>query len=134
MALELDGEFGGGAGRVRVKGLSKTVRALEKAGAGAQDMRDLMHEIGTLVVRAANPPILSGRLGNTIRAGRGKTKAVVRAGGARAPYAGVQEYGWPAHNITATHYLTEALQAERADVLRALDDGLDEILRRADLK
>jgi hypothetical protein len=124
----------GTSGHIRVRGLSKTVRALERAGADAQDMKVLMHEIGMLVVRAADPPVLTGRLAGTIRAGRGKTKAVVRAGGARAPYAGVLEYGWPAHNIAPREYLQRALQSERTDILRALDGGLDDILRKADLK
>ena len=132
--MALDGEFGSGSGRVRIEGLSKTVRALKKAGAEAQDMKDLMHAIGMLVVNAAKPPVRSGRLAATIRAGRGQTKAVVRAGGAAAPYAGVIEYGWPAHNIQPRHYLTEALQAERSAVVEKLDQGLEEILKKADLK
>lgn len=132
--MALDGEFGSGAGRVRIKGLAKTVRALEKAGADTQDMKDLMHALGMLIVNAAQPPVLSGSLSGTIRAGRGKTKAVVRAGGARTPYAGVVHYGWPAHNIAPQPFLKEALQSERSDVLRALDDGLADILRKNDLQ
>lgn len=97
-------------------------------------MRELMHELGMLVVRAAAPPTLSGRLTGTLRAGRGKTKAVVRAGGARAPHAGVIHYGWPAHNIAAQPFLTNALQSERGDVLRALDNGLGELLKKNNLK
>ena len=132
--MALDGEFGSGAGRVRIEGLAKTVRALEKAGADSQDMKDLMHALGMFVVNAADAPVLSGTLQGTIRAGRGKTKAVVRAGGARAPYAGVIHYGWPARNIQPTNFLSEALQRERGDILSALDDGLADILRKNDLK
>lgn len=129
----LDGDIGSGAGRVNVKGLTKTVRALERAGADAQDMKSLMHEIGNIVVRAAQPPQVSGVLAGTIRAGKGKTKAVVRAGGARAPYAGVIHYGWPARNIAPQPFLTNALQAERTAVFNALDDGIADILRKNDL-
>jgi len=132
--MALDGTFSSGSGGVRVEGLSKTVRALSAAGADTQDMKELMHSLGMLVVSAANPPSLTGTLTGTLRAGRGKTKAVVRAGGARAPYAGVIEYGWPAHNISAQHYLQSALQAERGDILDALDKGLDDILRKNNLK
>lgn len=119
--------------RLRVEGLGRTIRALSKSGADAQDMKDLMHSIGTLVVRAANPPVLTGRLSTTLRAGRGKTKAVVRAGGARAPYAGVIHYGWPARNIAPNQFLTEALNRQRRNVLAALDEGLAEILRKNNL-
>lgn len=119
--------------RVRVEGLRATVRAMSKAGASAEDMKELMHSIGTLVVRSATPPVLTGALSLTLRAGRGKTKAVVRAGGARAPYAGVIHYGWPARNIPANPFLTTALQRQRPAILAALDSGLADILRKTDL-
>ncbi|MGG7466044.1 hypothetical protein [Plantibacter sp. YIM 135347] len=128
-----DFESTNGPVRVRVEGLRKTVRALEKSGADASDMRELMHAIGNIVVRAASPPVLDGTLAGTIRAGKGKTKAVVRAGGARAPYAGVIHYGYPARNLAARPFLSIALQAERSDVLQALDKGLKDIQRKNDL-
>lgn len=126
-------EFGSGEGRVRIEGLGKTMRALTRAGADAEDMRSLMNAIGMIVVNAANPPTVSGALAATIRAGRGKTKAVVRAGGARVPYAGVIHYGWPARNIPATNFLSDALAAERGAVFDALREGLDELIKKNDL-
>lgn len=129
----MDGEFSSGAGRVRIEGLTKASRALTRAGADMQDMKDLMHELGLMVVNAADTPSISGTLQSTLRAGRGKTKAVVRAGGARAPYAGVIEYGWPAHNISPASFLRDALDRERGNVLTALDDGLGDLLRKNDL-
>lgn len=128
-----DFETVSGDARICVNGLRRTIRSLERAGADATDMRELMHSIGTLVVQAASPPVLSGRLSGTIRAGRGKTKAVVRAGGARAPYAGVIHYGWPERDIAPQPFLSAALQAERSDVFRALEEGLAEIQRKNDL-
>lgn len=128
-----DFEVANGPVRLRVTGLSKTFRDLGKAGASTDDMKDLMHEVGMLVVNAANPTQVTGRLASTIRAGRGKTKAVVRAGGARAPYAGVNHYGWPAHNIAPDPYLVNAVRSERADILDTLDHGIEEIMRKNDL-
>ncbi|WP_084130313.1 hypothetical protein [Demequina sp. NBRC 110055] len=120
--------------RLRVEGLGRTLRAMSKAGADAEDMRDLMHSLGLIVVHAATPPTETGTLASTLRAGRGKTKAVVRAGGARAPYAGVQHYGWPARNITAQPFLSDALNKTRPQILNALNDGLGELLRKNDLQ
>ncbi|MFD1505259.1 HK97 gp10 family phage protein [Georgenia yuyongxinii] len=121
--------------KIKVEGLRKTVRAMEAAGASSQDMKDLMHALGLIVVRAAQPrsPIISGRLSGSLRAGRGKTKAVVRAGGARAPYAGVIHYGWPARNIAAHPFLADALQATRSQIFSALNDGLGDLLKKHDL-
>jgi hypothetical protein len=118
---------------VRTTGLAKTARALEKAGADSTDMKQLMFDIGMLIVRASLPPVLSGRLKSTIRAGRGKTKAVVRAGGAKAPYAPVIHYGYRARNIEPQPYLLEALQKERGDVFRQLENGIEDILRKNNL-
>lgn len=130
-----DINFQGDGVRIRVTGLRKTVRALEAAGVDAQDMKDLMHSLGVIVVGAATPnaPTLSGALRGTLRAGRGKTKAVVRAGGARVPYAGVQHYGWPARGITGTHFLADAVQSTRNQTLAALDEGIGDLLKKQNL-
>jgi hypothetical protein len=119
--------------RLRVEGLGKTLRQLSKAGADAQDMKDLMHEIGMMVVRAAKPTTISGKLSNSMRAGRGKTKAVVRAGGARIPYAGVIHFGWPARNIAPNPFFQRALVARRGAAIQKLERGIGEILRKNDL-
>ncbi|WP_130864636.1 HK97 gp10 family phage protein [Acidipropionibacterium timonense] len=121
--------------RLTVTGLSRTIKRLEKAGAAAQDMRDLMHEVGTIVLAAAQPraPRRSGRLARTGRAGHGKTKAVVRYGGARAPYAGVIHYGWPDHHIRGRHWVDAALAATRPQQLATLERGITRILKQADL-
>lgn len=118
---------------VRTTGLAKTARALEKAGADSTDMKQLMHDIGMLIVTASQPPVLTGRLKASIRAGRGKTKAVVRAGGANVPYAPVIHYGWAARNIEPQPYLLIALERERGDVFQKLDDGITAILRKNNL-
>ncbi len=119
--------------RLRVEGFGKTLRSMSKAGADASDMKDLMHTLGQVVISAAQPPRKDGTLAGTLRAGRGKTKAVVRAGGARAPYAGVIHYGWPAHNIEANPFLIDALRATRPQILAGLDKGLGELLRKNNL-
>lgn len=135
MALA-DVNFEANGVRVRVEGLRKTLRAMESAGVAAEDMKDLMHSLGLIVVSAARPgvPTLSGALAGTLRAGRGKTKAVIRAGRAGVPYAGVQHYGWPARGIAAHPFLTDAVQATRGRTFAALDDGIGDLLRKQNLK
>lgn len=120
--------------QVRVQGLRKTLRALENAGAASDDMKDLMHDIGMLVVNAAQPPRgQTGRLASTLRAGRGKTKAVVRAGGARVPYAGVVHYGWPARNIHPQPFLVTAYLAQRGHIYTTLSEGIADLLKKTQL-
>lgn len=128
-----DFEVANGPTRVRITGLSKTIRALSKAGADSESMRDLMHSIGRMVIGNANPPVRTGRLAGDMRAGRGKTKAVIRVGRASIPYAGVVHYGWPARNIKAQPFYITALQSSQGKALQMLDDGLEDILRKNDL-
>lgn len=129
-----DFETAAGDIRLRVDGLAATLKSMEKAGAEAQDMKALMHSLGSIVIRAASPPRQSGALAQSMRAGKGKTKAVVRAGGARLPYAGVVHYGWPARNIRPQEFLSTALQRQMGQILGALDAGIGDILRDTKLK
>jgi len=130
---DLDQTFYGAGTVIHVQGLSRLNRLLAKAGADAQDMKDLMHAIGMAVIQVASPPVRTGRLKDTLRAGRGKTKAVVRVGGARAPYAGVQEYGWSARGITGTGWLNAARDSRRDASRQMIRDGIDDLLKKNDL-
>lgn len=129
-------DLSSGGVRVRVEGLRKTLRALEAAGNSAADLKSVMHAIGDTVVQAASPatPVRTGALAASLRAGRSKTSAVVRAGGARVPYAGVIHYGYPQRNITAQPFLTDALQATRNDVFTQLDEAISSMLHKHQLK
>lgn len=116
--------------KVEITGLRSTLRDMQRMGAEAEELRGLMEQIGELVVSAARPLARreSGAMAGSIRAGRVKTRAVVRAGGARIPYAGVQHYGWARRNISPNPYLTNALVSRQSAVLAALDKGLAGII------
>lgn len=118
--------------KVEITGLRSTLRDMQRMGAEAEELRGLMEQIGELVVSAARPLArrASGAMAGSIRAGRVKTRAVVRAGGARIPYAGVQHYGWARRNISPNPYLTQALVSRQSAVLAALDKGLADIINR----
>lgn len=122
-----------GTMNVKITGLRETLRSMEKAGTGAQDLKDLMTSLSAIVISAAQPPRDSGQLSATVRPGRGKTKAVIRAGGARTPYAGVVHYGWPARGIAAQPFLADAITRTRPQILAQLDKGLQDLLRDNDL-
>lgn len=119
---------------LRVKGLREFNKACKQAAVDAADQKELMHELGMIVVRAADPPVVTGALNNSIKAGRGKTKAVVRAGGARVPYAPVIHYGWPGHNIEANPFLNDALTRKTSEIVETLNQGIGTVLRKNRLK
>jgi hypothetical protein len=57
---------------------------------------------------ASNAPKVSGALAGSVRGSQAKTRAIVRAGGARVPYAGPIHWGWPRRNIAATFFASRA--------------------------
>ena len=130
---DVSSEFAGVT--LKTQGLGRASRALAKAGDYADDQRDLMHNIGLMIVGEAKNlvPVQSGDLRNTIRAGRGKTKAVVRAGYRRIVYAPVIHYGWAAHNLAPQPYMLQALANKRAEAFRMYEAGMQALLFKAGL-
>lgn len=128
--------------RVQVRGLDSTLKAIRQAGQGGEDMRELMTSIGSLVAGTARtlaPQGTSGRLAASIRHGRGRTKAVVRAGGARVPYGGVRHYGTPAgwrdrlgrpRALSPAMFLVAAIDQNRPKVASMVEQGIRDLLRK----
>jgi hypothetical protein len=128
-------DIAAGAARVRVTGVKQLASKLRKTGADMSQLTDAMRAAGQAAARAAAPlaPTLTGRLAASVRAGAARTKAVVRAGGAGVPYAGVIHYGWPARNIEPHPFLISALQQTRPQVLAALDQAVTRIIKENNL-
>lgn len=116
---------------VEIKGLRELNKALKQAAEDSQDLSELMHRVGMIVVRAANPPRRTGNLANSLRAGRGKTKAVVRAGNnGSIPYGRVMEYGWKARNISPRLFLNKAREEKANEIERAIFAGIDDLIKK----
>jgi hypothetical protein len=120
-------------GAVRVSGLGDAARALKRAGIDATDLRDVVYDVGMIVVNAADIPVLSGALKASLRAGRGKQKAVVRAGSASVPYAAATEYGFSARNIPASLAINQARDEHIGEIVDRFESGIEDVLRRAGL-
>jgi phage gpG-like protein len=118
----------------RVEGLRETVRTLQRLGVEDQDLKAGFKKAGNIVVGESKTivPVLSGKLSNSIKASNTKNKSLVRAGGARVPYAGVIHYGGY-HNIEATHYLTQAASNTEGQVVSAIEDELNRLIARLNL-
>lgn len=134
MAKQIGSDFHAGK-TVLITGLAELNKKLTAAGDDAQDMRELMHSLGNIVIAHANVPRATGELAGTLRSGRGKTKAVVRAGYAkRGAHAGVVHYGDPHRGIRAQPFLTDALKRSQTQIVNELSTGIDEILAKNNLK
>lgn len=122
-------------GTVLITGIRELNAKLNAAGADLNQMNDLMHSLGMIVIAHARVPSKSHELAGTLRAGRGRTKAVVRAGYAkRGGYAGVVHYGDPHRGHKPQPFLTDALKRSQEKVITALTTGVDDILKTNNLK
>lgn len=127
---------------VKVTGLRETVRSLERAGVEVNDLRAAFTKIGQVVVARAERNVhgRTGALSASIRPSRTKNKAVVRAGSARVPYAGINNYGatrlktrsgtWVPGRYPASHFLTDAANSRPQEYLRILRAEIDRIVRK----
>lgn len=119
---------------IEIKGLKEVVRSLERFGVEVSDLKAAFKRIGTIVAEDAKTlaPRKSGALAGSIRPSNTKNKSVVRAGTAKVVYAGVQHYGGY-NNIEPHPFLTDALNQNQGEVVRALSDELDALINRLDL-
>lgn len=94
---------------VQVQGVRALRSALRKAGQSLDDLRTVNASAARVVETAARGqvPVRSGRLKGSLRSSGTKTAGIVRAGGARVPYAGVIHWGWPRRNIAARMYIVD---------------------------
>lgn len=117
-------------GGVRVAGLRELVRDLEALGVQVADLKDAFGSIARQAAELASSfaPHRTGRLAASIRGSRAKNKAVVRAGGTRAPYAGAVNYGWAARGIKPAGFMQKADRAMRPRVQHELQAAIDRLI------
>ena len=120
---------------VRVEGLNKTVRDLQKLGLEVEDLKEAFSEISAegAVLASSFAPKRSGRLAASVRGNKAKNKAVVMAGRASVPYAGPINYGWPKRGIAASSFMQRADEVLQPKALQAITDALDEKIREKGL-
>lgn len=121
---------------MKVEGLNKTLTALQRFGAEAQDLKDVMGAIAAEGARLASSfaPKRSGRLAATVRGNKAKAKAIVIAGRARTPYAGAINYGWPRRGIHPALFMQRADKALAPRAVDMLEKGLDDVIRKVGLE
>jgi len=121
--------------RVDLDGLEEVQATLQRMKLKSSELSGAWDRIGAAIKRDALGlvPVLTGRLKNTIRQGKGKTKATVRAGNNRMPpYAGVIHYGGY-NNIEPHPFLTTALSMNQGTAKSEVSDELQDLIRRLDL-
>jgi hypothetical protein len=123
--------------RVYVRGIRETVRALEAAGADAQDLKDVFTRAGNIVLRAAKVPQRTGKLAQSLRITKTKNRSGIRAGGARVPYAPVNHFGryFPTTGtrLEGSFFFKNAIREKRGEVLKTMVAGLERLFKKHNL-
>lgn len=111
---------------IRVSGADEVQRDLAKLGIRLADLDFSKIANEGMRLAAAFAPRRSGRLAQSIKANKAKSRATIRAGSARVPYAGAINYGWRKRNIEP------ALFMQRADLVlrRRVPTELQEQIQR----
>lgn len=116
--------------QVQVEGARELRTSLKRCGDDLSDLKDTHAQVAQTVAHAAHPPVVTGRLAQSIRPSGTKTAAQVRAGGARLPYAGPVHWGWPARNIVAQPFLADAAHATEPVWLAGYQAAVDKELAK----
>jgi len=117
----------------QVEGGPELRRTLRRAGDDLTDLKEAHARAAQIVTPAAQAgaPHRTGRLAATVRGAGQKTAALIRAGYASVPYAGVIEWGWPARSIVAQAFIGTAARATettwREAYLAQVQDILDRV-------
>jgi len=115
-----------------VDGLREAVRDLQKIGAEVDDLKEVFTSIGAMVATdaVALAPKRSGALASSLKPTKTKNKAAVRGGGARVPYAGAINYGWPSRNMEAQLFLQKAIDQNADKATEMMDEGISKIITK----
>lgn len=114
------------ANTVKVQGARELEHTCRDAGDSLEDMTRAHGTAGNYVARLAKgkAPVRSGTLANSIRAVQAPTQVAITAGGPGIPYAGPIHWGWPARNISAQPFLTDALAEAETSVQEIYADDV----------
>lgn len=118
-----------------VTGLREVVRDLTALGVEVDDLKDVF---GSLAAEGADYSrgqinSKSGRLAGTARGNRAKGKATVTWGRASVQYAGPQNYGWPARNISPQNFTGATDDHMEPRALVSFEAGVERAIRRRGL-
>lgn len=118
---------------IRVDGLRDVTRKLTRLGAEVDDLKDVFHEVGQIVVDTAQGRVRrrTGALADSIRASRTRNKAAVRAGGRHTWYAVPRERG--TRYQPADEYLASSIRDNETRITTTTDAGLRRILSKLNL-
>lgn len=120
---------------VNVTGIEEVTKLLNQVVNNLESMTSANKEISqTLSSKAsAMAPRATGALASSVKGNPSGQKAQIMAGSNAVPYAGVQEYGWPAKNIQAQPYLRPAVYDNMGYIVEKYNNYIESIVKKYNL-
>ena len=134
------GKFG-----VQVVGGKRLRASMKRAGIDVKQLTAINKSAANTVAIAAKARAPLGKPGR--KSGRGRPKApgalkasirpgattragVIRAGGARVPYANPQHWGWPKRNIRPKYFISDAAIATEPVWVREYEKKMNDVIKK----
>lgn len=120
---------------ISVEGEAQVKAALDKVERDLTDRLSLNKELSEDLSKKASAmaPRLTGELASSVKGNPSNEKAQILAGSNAVPYAGVQEYGWPAKNIQAQPYLRPAVFNNMGYIVEKYNNYIESIVKKYNL-
>lgn len=117
---------------VQVTGVSAALHDLDLLAEDLEALPEAWREIGedAAAVTAGLAPHRSGRLAGSVAAIAYRGRAVVTAGSAAVPYAGVINYGWAARSIRASLFLERGADQTEHKAAEVLETEANKAITR----
>jgi hypothetical protein len=115
---------------IRVSGLNRAIRALKDVGVPASEIAAAGKDAAELVAGEARSlvPVQTGALKGSIRTATQQRKAIVRAGGARVPYANPIHWGWFRRGIKPNQFFSRAINPQIDKIYKSYFDSLQRLI------
>lgn len=116
---------------IRVEGGRELRASLKAAGRDLNDLKEAHKQAADLVTNASKPGTprgKTGKLAGSLRGAGTATQAIIRAGGARVRYAGVQHFGWAARHISPRPWITETAQRTEPAWTHLYENAVEDVL------
>lgn len=120
---------------VKIEGSDQLQNLLTRLGNDLESNLTLNKELSSTLSQKASSmaPRLTGALASSVIGNPSAQKAQIAAGNSAVPYAGVQEYGWPARNIQAQPYLNKAVNDSMGYIVEKYNQSISDNIKKYDL-
>lgn len=117
---------------IKVSGLNQAIRALKDVGVPASEIAAAGKDAAEIVAGEARTlvPVRTGALKGSIRTANQQRKAIVRAGGARVPYANPIHWGWFRRGIKPNQFFSRAIAGNIEKIYEKYFDSLNKLLEK----